>query len=74
VARRRRLLSAARIGERLWEALEAAGLIQEAIAKHFKKPQSFGSRSRLRIPVESGQRFRREGGHSSGVKAPPIPA
>jgi transcriptional regulator with XRE-family HTH domain len=36
--------------ERLRVAREAAGLTQEAVAKHFKKPQSFVSK------VETGER------------------
>ncbi len=39
-----------RMREKLREAREAAGLTQEAVAKHFKKPQSFVSK------VETGER------------------
>ena len=39
-----------RMRTRLRDAREAAGLIQEAVGKHFDKPQSFVSK------VESGER------------------
>lgn len=39
-----------RMRERLREAREAAGMTQEKVAKHFKKPQSFVSK------VETGER------------------